>query len=67
MIAVAAGSQGVPEELQKCHSLSRELQHNQTLLARNLSAVSQQLENFSAQVCWMCENVCWRNLCRIMT
>jgi len=51
MIAVAAGSQGFPEELQKCHSLSRELQQNQTLLARNLSAVSVQLENFSTQVC----------------
>jgi hypothetical protein len=51
MIAVAAGSQDVPEELQKCHSLSRELQQNQTLLATNLSTVSLQLENFSAQVC----------------
>jgi len=47
---VAAGSQGVPEELQKCHSLSRELQQNQTLLARNISAVSLQLESFSAQL-----------------
>jgi len=47
---VAAGSQGVPEELQKCHSLSKELQQNQTLLARNLSAVTLQLENFSTQL-----------------
>jgi hypothetical protein len=51
MIAVVAGSQGVPEELQKCHSLSRELQQNQTLLSKNLSALTRQLENFSAQVC----------------
>jgi len=33
MISVAAGSQGLPEELQKCHSLSRELQQNQTALS----------------------------------
>jgi hypothetical protein len=51
MIAVAAGSQGVPEELQKCHSLSRELQQNQTLLSRNLSALTLKLEDFSVQVC----------------
>lgn len=48
--SVAAGSQGVPEELQKCHSLSKELQQNQTLLFRNLTALSLQLENFNAQL-----------------
>ncbi|PNF42221.1 hypothetical protein B7P43_G06473 [Cryptotermes secundus] len=48
--SVAAGSQGVPEELQKCHSLSKELQQNQTLLLRNLTALSLQLENFNAQL-----------------
>jgi hypothetical protein len=53
VISVAAGSQGVPEELQKCHSLSKELQQNQTLLFRNLTALSLQLENFSVQVCEM--------------
>jgi hypothetical protein len=51
VISVAAGSQGVPEELQKCHSLSRELQQNQTMLSKNLSALSVQLENFGVQVC----------------
>jgi hypothetical protein len=53
VISVAAGNQGVPEELQKCHSLSKELQQNQTLLFRNLTALSLQLENFNAQVCEM--------------
>lgn len=48
--SVAAGSQGVPEELQKCHSLSRELQQNQTLLSRNLSALTVKLEDFSVQL-----------------
>ncbi|XP_021931480.1 uncharacterized protein LOC110835507 isoform X2 [Zootermopsis nevadensis] len=48
--SVAAGSQGVPEELQKCHSLSRELQQNQTALSKNLSTLTLQLENFSTQL-----------------
>jgi hypothetical protein len=57
VFSVAAGSQGVPEELQKCHSLSKELQQNQTLLSRNLTALSLQLENFNVQVREMCEYV----------
>lgn len=51
VVSVAAGNQGVPEELQKCHSLSRELQQNQTALSRNLSALTLQLEKYGTQVC----------------
>ncbi|KAL1114852.1 hypothetical protein AAG570_007676 [Ranatra chinensis] len=47
---VAAGSQGVPDALQKCHSLSRQLQNNQTLLFTQLSSLSQHLTKFTAQV-----------------
>lgn len=47
---VVAGSQDVPEALQKCHSLSRELQQNQTALFNHLEALTSQLRNFSNQL-----------------
>ncbi|KAJ9577736.1 hypothetical protein L9F63_005729 [Diploptera punctata] len=47
---VVAGSQAVPEALQKCHSLTRDLQKNQTLLFSNFAMLSHQLQNFSSQL-----------------
>lgn len=47
---VAAGSQGVPDALQKCHSWSRQLQANQTLLFAHLASLSRHLENITSQV-----------------
>ncbi|KAF6216292.1 hypothetical protein GE061_000632 [Apolygus lucorum] len=44
---VSAGSQGVPEEIQKCHSLSRQLQNNQTLIFSHIETLTQRLYNFS--------------------
>ncbi|XP_046387749.1 uncharacterized protein LOC124157231 isoform X2 [Ischnura elegans] len=47
---VVAGSKGVPDALQKCHSMSKELQHNQTILLAQLMTLSSQVANFSVQV-----------------
>ncbi|XP_071439546.1 EF-hand calcium-binding domain-containing protein 14 isoform X2 [Hetaerina americana] len=47
---VVAGSKGVPDALQKCHSMSKELQHNQTILLAQLMTLSSQVTNFSIQV-----------------
>ena len=61
-IVVVAGSQAVPEALQKCHSLSRDLQKNQTLLFGNFAMLSHQLQNFSSQVCHKCSITWVKNL-----
>nr|CAD7444757.1 unnamed protein product [Timema bartmani] len=47
--SVVAGSQGVPDALQKCHSLSRELQQNQTELFSKIASLTQQLGNYDSQ------------------
>lgn len=47
---VVAGSQAVPDDLQKIHSLSRELQQNQTQLTLKVSTISAQISNLSQQV-----------------
>ncbi|XP_022194019.2 uncharacterized protein LOC111051772 isoform X1 [Nilaparvata lugens] len=47
---VVAGNQGVPDTLQKCHSISRELQKNQTELFNRITALSQQIAAFNTQV-----------------
>lgn len=47
---VVAGSQGVPDALQKCHSLSKELQQNQTSLFLQVTNLAARLANFSIQV-----------------
>lgn len=49
-IAVIAGSEGVPDALQKCHSLSRDLQNNQTTIFMHLSDLKLQINNFTTQV-----------------
>ncbi|EZA53275.1 hypothetical protein X777_06354 [Ooceraea biroi] len=47
---VIAGSEGVPDALQKCHSLSRDLQNNQTIIFSRLSDLKQQISNFTVQL-----------------
>lgn len=47
---VVAGSQGVPDALQKCHSLSKQLERNQTDLANKFSSLTLQIKNFSIQI-----------------
>ncbi|KAG8327395.1 hypothetical protein J6590_022824 [Homalodisca vitripennis] len=46
---LVAGSQGVPEALQKCHSMSKQLQQNQTALFLKLDLLTSQLNNFTTQ------------------
>ncbi|XP_018052662.1 PREDICTED: uncharacterized protein LOC108690072 isoform X3 [Atta colombica] len=48
--SVIAGSEGVPDALQKCHSLSRDLQNNQTIIFSRLSDLKQQINNFTVQL-----------------
>ncbi|XP_012285792.1 structural maintenance of chromosomes protein 4 isoform X3 [Orussus abietinus] len=50
---VIAGSEGVPDALQKCHSLSRDLQNNQTIIFSHLSDLKLQMNNFTAQLSGM--------------
>ncbi|KAL6445996.1 hypothetical protein ACFW04_000987 [Cataglyphis niger] len=45
--SVIAGSEGVPDALQKCHSLSRDLQNNQTIIFSRLSDLKQQINNYT--------------------
>lgn len=47
---VKAGSDGVQDSLQKCHSLSKEIQINQTLLHSQLADVKLQIHNFTTQL-----------------
>ncbi|XP_076762124.1 uncharacterized protein LOC143430043 isoform X2 [Xylocopa sonorina] len=48
--SVIAGSEGVPDALQKCHSLSRDLQNNQTIIFTHLSDLKLQINNFTSQL-----------------
>lgn len=47
---VMAGNEGVPDALQKCHSLSRDLQNNQTIIFNHLSKFKLQINNFTIQL-----------------
>ncbi|XP_071871834.1 uncharacterized protein isoform X1 [Bombus fervidus] len=47
---VIAGSEGVPDALQKCHSLSRDLQNNQSIIFTHLSDLKLQINNFTTQL-----------------
>ncbi|XP_054010994.1 uncharacterized protein LOC128893780 isoform X2 [Hylaeus anthracinus] len=47
---VIAGSEGVPDALQKCHSLSRDLQNNQTIIFSHLTDFKLQINNFTSQL-----------------
>ncbi|CAK9800998.1 hypothetical protein ANTQUA_LOCUS2660 [Anthophora quadrimaculata] len=48
--SVIDGSEGVPDALQKCHSLSRDLQNNQTIIFNHLSDLKLQINNFTSQL-----------------
>ncbi|XP_071871842.1 uncharacterized protein isoform X2 [Bombus fervidus] len=48
--SVIAGSEGVPDALQKCHSLSRDLQNNQSIIFTHLSDLKLQINNFTTQL-----------------
>ncbi|XP_066586632.1 rho-associated protein kinase 1-like isoform X2 [Prorops nasuta] len=48
--SVIAGSEGVPDALQKCHSLSKDLKSNQTVIFTQLSNFKLQITNFTAQL-----------------
>ncbi|KAK0085109.1 hypothetical protein PV325_005779 [Microctonus aethiopoides] len=45
-----AGSEDVPDALQKCHSLSKDLQKNQTILFTHLNEVRADVTNFTIQL-----------------
>ncbi|XP_050425053.1 myosin-4-like isoform X1 [Adelges cooleyi] len=47
---VAAGNQGVPDDLQKCHAMSKQLQINQTDIYQQLSGFNLQITNLTLQV-----------------
>ncbi|XP_015171921.1 PREDICTED: uncharacterized protein LOC107064103 isoform X2 [Polistes dominula] len=47
---VIAGNEGVPDTLQKCHSMSRNLQKNQTIIFTHLSDLRLQISNVTIQL-----------------
>ncbi|XP_047366966.1 uncharacterized protein LOC124955898 isoform X1 [Vespa velutina] len=47
---VIAGNEGVPDALQKCHSMSRDLQNNQTVIFSHLSDLRFQISNVTIQL-----------------
>ncbi|KAL2743763.1 uncharacterized protein V1477_008021 [Vespula maculifrons] len=49
-ITVIAGNEGVPDALQKCHSMSRDLQNNQTVIFSHLSDLRFQISNVTIQL-----------------
>lgn len=50
VVSAIAGSEDVPDALQKCHSLSKDLQKNQTILFTHLTEVRADVKNFTIQV-----------------
>lgn len=49
-ILVAAGNRGVPDDLQKCHAMSKQLQQNQTDIYQRLTLYDGQITNLTLQV-----------------
>ncbi|KAI4498916.1 hypothetical protein M0802_006091 [Mischocyttarus mexicanus] len=47
---VIAGNEGVPDALQKCHSMSRDLQNNQTIIFTHLTDLRLQISNVTIQL-----------------
>jgi len=47
---VAAGNRGVPDDLQKCHAMSKQLQQNQTDINQRLTVYDGQITNLTLQV-----------------
>ncbi|XP_014292629.1 uncharacterized protein MAL8P1.12 isoform X2 [Halyomorpha halys] len=54
---VSAGSDVIPESIQKCHSLTRQLEKNQTKIYNQLQRVAQMLTNFSTVIVGMQTNL----------
>lgn len=50
LFAVVAGSEGVPQALQNCHSLSKDLQKNQSQIAERLSEFSALHNNITSEL-----------------
>lgn len=48
--SVAAGNRGVPDDLQKCHAMSKQLQLNQTDIYQRLTVFDGQITNLTQQV-----------------
>lgn len=46
---VAAGNRGVPDDLQKCHAMSKQLQQNQTVINQRLTVYDGQITNLTLQ------------------
>lgn len=47
---VAAGNRGVPDDLQKCHEMSKQLQQNQTDIYQRLTVTDGRVTNLTLQV-----------------
>ncbi|XP_025418962.1 uncharacterized protein LOC112689458 isoform X1 [Sipha flava] len=47
---VAAGNRGVPDDLQKCHAISKQLQQNQTVINQRLTVYDGQITNLTLQI-----------------
>ncbi|XP_060867618.1 uncharacterized protein LOC132942920 isoform X2 [Metopolophium dirhodum] len=50
IITIAAGNRGVPDDLQKCHAMSKQLQQNQTDINQRLTVYDGQITNLTLQV-----------------
>jgi len=50
---VAAGNRGVPDDLQKCHAMSKQLQQNQTDINQRLTVYDGRIANLTLQVKFM--------------
>ncbi|CAH1393751.1 unnamed protein product [Nezara viridula] len=48
--SVSAGSNVIPDSIQRCHSLTRQLEKNQTKMTNQLQRVAQKLANFSSMI-----------------
>lgn len=50
VLLVADGNQGVPDDLQKCHTMSKQLQQNQTDIYQRLTVYDGRITNLTSQV-----------------
>ncbi|VVC30751.1 Hypothetical protein CINCED_3A023844 [Cinara cedri] len=50
IITIAAGNRGVPDDLQKCHAMSKQLQQNQTEINQRLTVYDGRIANLTIQV-----------------
>ncbi|XP_025418963.1 uncharacterized protein LOC112689458 isoform X2 [Sipha flava] len=50
IVTIAAGNRGVPDDLQKCHAISKQLQQNQTVINQRLTVYDGQITNLTLQI-----------------